>query len=124
MTEATLRVACGGENYVPVALVTNLAQASEQAKKAGYWIAGAVPAKGTPIHQVDWPRPLAVVLGSEGEGIRPGLEKHLELKFSLPMPGAALSYNVATAAAMIAYELGKGGRFILGQSSLAKSVPK
>jgi len=49
--------------------------------------------------------PLAVILGSEGTGIRPGLEKQLELKLSLPMPGAALSFNVATAAALIGYEV-------------------
>lgn len=105
VNETVLRVACGGENHVPVALVTNLAQAAEQAKKAGYWIAGAAAEGGTPLHQADWPTPLAVVLGSEGAGIRPGLSKHLELTLTLPMPGAALSYNVATAAALIAYEI-------------------
>ena len=105
VNETVLRVACGGENHVPVALVTNLAQAAERAKKEGYWIAGAAAEGGTPLHQADWPTPLAVVLGSEGSGIRPGLEKHLELTLSLPMPGAALSYNVATAAALIAYEI-------------------
>ena len=105
VNETVLRVACGGENSVPVACVTNLAQASELAKKTGYWIAGAVPADGTPLHEADWPEPLGVVLGSEGSGIRPGLEKHLELKLTLPMPGAELSFNVATAAALIAYEI-------------------
>ena len=107
VNETVLRVACGGGNYVPVALVTNLAQAAELAKKAGYWIAGAAAEGGTPLHQADWPTPLAVLLGSEGSGIRPGLEKHLELKLTLPMPGAALSYNVATAAALIAYEIAR-----------------
>ncbi len=105
VNETALRVACGGENYVAVARVTNLAQASELAKKAGYWIAGAVSSGGTPLHEADWPEPLAVVLGSEGSGIRPGLEKHLDLKLTLPMPGADLSFNVATATALIAYEI-------------------
>ena len=105
VTEAVLRVACGGENFTPVARVTNLAQASEKAKKAGYWVAGAAAEGGTPLHEADWPTPLAVVLGSEGSGIRPGLEKPLELTLTLPMPGADLSYNVATATALIAYEI-------------------
>jgi len=105
VTETVLRVACGGENYVPVARVTNLGTASEKAKKAGYWIAGTAPTGGTPLHSADWPVPLAVVLGSEGSGIRPGLEKQMELSLTLPMPGAALSFNVATAAALIAYEV-------------------
>lgn len=105
VTESVLRVACGGENYVPVAQVTNLAQACERAKKAGYWIAGATLSGGVPLHEADWPSPLGIVLGSEGTGIRRGLEKHLELKLTLPMPGAALSYNAATAAGLIAYEI-------------------
>jgi len=105
VNETVLRIACGGENHVPVARVTNLVQACEAAKEAGYWIAGAVPAEGTPLHAADWPVPLAVVLGSEGTGIRPGLEKQLDLKLSLPMPGAPLSFNVATAAALIGYEV-------------------
>ena len=105
VTEAVLRVACGAENYLPVVQVTNLVQACERAKKAGYWIAGATVTGGTPLHEADWPTPLGIVLGSEGSGIRPGLEKELELKLTLPMPGAALSYNVATSAGLIAYEI-------------------
>lgn len=105
INETALRVACGGENHVPVAQVANLVQASELAKKAGYWIAGASVSGGSPLPTTDWPTPLAVVLGSEGEGIRPGLGKHLDLTLTLPMPGAALSFNVATAAALIAYEI-------------------
>lgn len=105
VNETVLRIACGGENHVPVAQVTNLAQAAEKAKKAGYWVAGTAVSGGQPIHTADWPTPLAVVLGSEGGGIRPGLEKHLELTLTLPMPGAPLSFNVATAAAILAYEI-------------------
>ena len=105
VNETALRVACGGENYAAVAQVTNLAQAAEAAKKAGYWLAGAAPTGGQPIQTADWPTPLAVVIGSEGGGIRPGLAKHLELTLTLPMPGAQLSFNVATAAALVAYEI-------------------
>ena len=105
INETVLRVACGGENYVPVARVTNLVQACESAKKAGYWIAGAAVSGGTPLQTVSWPRPIGVLLGSEGTGIRPGLVKHLDLTVTLPMQGAALSFNVATAAALIAYEI-------------------
>lgn len=105
VNETVLRVACGGENYVPVAQVTNLVQAALLAKKAGYWVAGASASGGESYSRVDWPTPLAVVLGSEGAGIRPGLLKHLDFQFTLPMPGAPLSFNVATAAALIAYEI-------------------
>lgn len=105
VNETVLRIACGAENYLLVAQVTNLVTACQLAKKTGYWIAGAVVDKGTPIHTVKWPMPLAVVIGSEGSGIRPGLQKYLDLEVTLPMPGAAISFNVATAASLIAYEI-------------------
>ncbi len=105
INETVLRVACGGENYVPVARVTNLVQATERAKRARYWIAGAVSDGGTPLAEVQWPAPLGLVVGAEGSGIRPGLAKHLELTVTLPLRGAALSLNVATAAALVVYEV-------------------
>ena len=105
VTETVLRVACGGENYVPVARVTNLTRGCENAKEAGYWIAGAAASGGTPLPEAKLPVPLAVILGSEGSGIRPGLTKHLDLTVTLPMAGAALSFNVAAAAALIGYEI-------------------
>ncbi len=105
VTEAVLRVACGGENYVPVAQVPNLAFACDLLKRFDYWIAGAQAEGGTPLAQMKWPSPLAVILGSEGSGIRPGLEKKLDLTVTLPMAGAALSFNVAVAASLLAYEI-------------------
>ncbi|MCM8794284.1 MAG: RNA methyltransferase [Candidatus Omnitrophica bacterium] len=105
VNETVLRVACGGENYAPVARVTNLATACEQAKGAGYWIAAAAAEGGTPLPGADLPFPIGFLLGSEGEGLRPGLAKHTDLSVTLPMPGAGLSFNVATAAALIAYEV-------------------
>ncbi len=107
VNETVLRVACGGENYVPVAQVTNLVQACEQAKEKGYWIAGMAVEGGRPLASGDWPEPLGVVFGSEGGGIRPGLTKHLELTLTVPMPGAKLSFNVATAVALAAYEIAR-----------------
>jgi 23S rRNA (guanosine2251-2'-O)-methyltransferase len=104
VTEAALRVAQGGENYVAVAKVTNLALAIQKAKKAGYWIAGAVLEDGEDLRKVKFNFPLGIVIGSEGKGIRPGLMNSLDFRFTLPMPGARLSFNAAIAAALFCYE--------------------
>jgi len=50
---------------------------------------------------------MCLVLGSEGKGIRPGLEKQLELKVKIPMAGAELSFNVAMACSIFAYEINR-----------------
>lgn len=106
VTEAALHVASGGENYVPVAMPPNISVAIIKAKEAGYWIAGAVTgAGGQDLDKVPLSFPLGVVLGSEGEGIRYGVEKHLDIKARIPMKGAALSFNVAIACALFCYEI-------------------
>jgi rRNA methylases len=107
VTETVLHVACGGENFVPICMVANLSSALVESKKAGYWIAGAVVEGGEDISKIDLPFPLCLVVGSEGEGLRHGIEKQLELKVSLPMKGAALSYNLSVACAILCHEINK-----------------
>jgi 23S rRNA (guanosine2251-2'-O)-methyltransferase len=108
VTETVMHIAQGAENYVPVAMVTNLSGAIIEAQKAGYWILGASVDPGAKdIAGVSMPFPLALVLGSEGEGIRYGVDKHLDIKARIPMKGAALSLNVTHACAIYAYEIAK-----------------
>lgn len=108
VTEAVLHVASGGENYVPVAMVSNISGAILKAKKCGYWIVGAVIGDDAQhISEVSMPFPLGLVLGSEGEGIRYGVDKQLDIKACIPMKGAKLSFNVATACAIFCHEICK-----------------
>ncbi len=107
INETVMHVASGGENFVPVAQVTNLTTSLLKAKKAGYWVAGTVVEEGENINTVSLPFPLCLVLGAEGKGIRYGIQKHLDMKISLPMKGAKLSFNVAMASAIFAHEIAK-----------------
>ena len=68
---------------------------------------GTVIKEGADINGVSLPFPMCLVLGSEGKGIRYGVEKHLDLKVSLPMRGAALSFNVAMACAIFCHEVSR-----------------
>lgn len=107
VNETVIHVASGGENFVPVSMVTNLSTALMKAKKAGYWAVGTVVEGGENINKVSLPFPLCLVLGTEGKGIRYGIQKHLDLKITLPMAGAELSFNVAMACAIFAHEIAK-----------------
>lgn len=107
VTEAVLHVSSGGENFVPVVKVTNLSTSLLKAKKAGYWAVGTVVEEGEDINSVSLPFPICLVLGAEGKGIRYGIQKHLDIKVTLPMKGAELSFNVAMAAAIFAHEINK-----------------
>jgi 23S rRNA (guanosine2251-2'-O)-methyltransferase len=116
VNETVLKVASGGENYVPVAQVSNLASAIKEAKDRGYGIAGTIPEGGEYPYRIRLPWPLGLVFGSEGEGIRQGISRLFDLTLSLPMGGRALSYNVATAAALFCYEVARQ-KTIYGQDS-------
>jgi 23S rRNA (guanosine2251-2'-O)-methyltransferase len=105
VNETVIHVASGGENFVPVSRVTNLSTALIKAKKAGYWAVGTVVDGGQDINTTSLPFPLCLVLGAEGKGIRYGIQKHLDLKVTLPMQGARLSLNVAMACAVFAHEI-------------------
>ena len=105
VTEAVLRVACGGENYVPVIKVTNLSAAIDKAKDCGFWIGGTVTEGGEDLRKVRLNFPLGLVIGSEGKGIRQGLIRHLDFKLTLPMPQTGLSFNVSIATAIFCYEV-------------------
>ena len=107
VNETVLHVASGGENFVPVSMVTNLSSSLIKAKKAGYWAVGTVVEGGEDINRVTLPFPLCLVLGTEGKGIRYGILKHLDMKVTLSMEGAQLSLNVATACAIFCHEIAK-----------------
>lgn len=107
VNETVLHVACGGENFISVSMVTNLSVALIEAKKTGYWIAGALAEGGENINKISLPFPLCLVLGSEGKGVRYGISKQLELMLSLPMNGAKLSFNLSVACAILCHEISK-----------------
>ncbi len=107
INDTVMHVASGGENYTPVVMVSNTLNALSNAKQNGYWIAGAVVKDGDNIQKTSLPFPLALVLGSEGAGIKPAIQKHLDLCVTLDMKGAKLSLNVAMAAAIFCYEINK-----------------
>ncbi len=107
VNDTVMHVASGGENFVPVSMVTNMTTAILKAKKAGFWVVGTVVDSGEDVNKVSLPFPICLVLGSEGKGIRYGIQKHLDLAVRLPMRGAELSFNVAMACAIFCHEITK-----------------
>ncbi|MCM8774164.1 MAG: 23S rRNA (guanosine(2251)-2'-O)-methyltransferase RlmB [Candidatus Omnitrophica bacterium] len=106
VNETVLHIASGGENYVPIAKVSNLSLALREIKKFGYWVVGGViRGEAEDIRKVSFPFPLGLVLGSEGKGVRYGVEKCLDMKVYIPMEGANITFNVSIACAIFCYEV-------------------
>jgi 23S rRNA (guanosine2251-2'-O)-methyltransferase len=105
LTGAAARVAMGAVEYVPVARETNLVSALEAMKKSGVWIYGSAVSDGVSPWAADLTGPLCLVLGSEGEGLRPLVARTCDALLTIPMSGMVGSLNVAAAAAVLCYEV-------------------
>ncbi|MCB9772441.1 MAG: 23S rRNA (guanosine(2251)-2'-O)-methyltransferase RlmB [Candidatus Omnitrophica bacterium] len=105
VTETVLRVACGGDNYVGVSKVANIAIALAKAKEEGFWIAGSVVKDGQDLMETRFQFPLALVIGSEQKGIRDVIRKQLDLLVTIPMANARMSLNAAHATTILCYEI-------------------
>ena len=104
---AMAKAAAGTLELVPVVRVTNLSRAAEVLKKSGFWIVGMDGYAKTTIDKVDKSGKLAVIMGSEGSGMRRLVEESCDLTVRLPISDKVESLNVSTAAAIVLYELSK-----------------
>lgn len=107
LTEAATRTAMGAVEYVGVARESNLVSALEKIKKSGIWVFGATSERGASPWTADLKGPVCLVLGSEGEGIRPLVARTCDVMLSVPMRGEVGSLNVAAAGAVLCYEVAR-----------------
>lgn len=109
LTPAAVKASAGGSEWVPVAQVTNLARAVETLKEKGFWTYAAA-LDGDPPAKIDFRGKVALVLGNEGKGIRRNVLEHCDRVVTIPMFGHVDSLNVATAAAILCYEVARQTR--------------
>ncbi len=105
LTAAVAEAAAGAISHLPVARVTNISRAIEQLKEKGIWVVGAEADAEKRWYEFDFTRPVAIVLGSEGHGLRQNVKKKCDELLSLPMLGQVNSLNVSAAAAVFFYEV-------------------
>jgi 23S rRNA (guanosine2251-2'-O)-methyltransferase len=106
LTPAVAKISAGAIEYVPVAKVTNLNYTIEYLKKEGLWIAGAEMG-GETYYSKDMTGPIALVIGSEGEGLGRLIKENCDYLVSIPMKGKISSLNAAVSAAILLFEIQK-----------------
>jgi 23S rRNA (guanosine2251-2'-O)-methyltransferase len=104
LTPVVRKVAAGAAETVPFAQVTNLARALRDLKAAGLWIAGTAEDGEKDLYDADLAGPLALVMGSEGRGLRRLTRECCDFSLRLPMHGSVGSLNVSVAAGIALYE--------------------
>jgi 23S rRNA (guanosine2251-2'-O)-methyltransferase len=105
ITSTVAKVAAGALETFPVARVVNLARALEELKEAGFWIYGTAAEQGEPLHTVTFNGAIALVIGSEGEGLNLLTQKSCDALVSIPLQGHVPSLNASVAAGMVLYEV-------------------
>lgn len=105
LSETVSRASAGGLEHVKVARIGNVAQALETLKERGIWVVGLDATGRERWDAVDYRRPVALVLGGEGRGIRRLVRERCDHLVSLPLFGHVSSLNVSVAAGIALYEV-------------------
>ncbi|MBI4496149.1 MAG: 23S rRNA (guanosine(2251)-2'-O)-methyltransferase RlmB [Deltaproteobacteria bacterium] len=105
LTPAVLKSSAGAAAHLPVVRVTNLARTLEELKEEGFWIVGADPRGEKSLYEMNFEGNIGLVIGSEGQGIRPLLLKKCDFRVAIPMKGKVASLNAAVAGAIILFEI-------------------
>jgi 23S rRNA (guanosine2251-2'-O)-methyltransferase len=105
VTGVLAKAASGGLEHVPFIEVKNLAKTLEELGQRGFLRVGLDSEGTTALGDVKMRRPVCLVLGAEGKGLRPVTQDQCDVIARLPMPGAITSLNVSNAAAISLYAI-------------------
>jgi len=103
-TPTVLKTSTGAFEFVPVYQVTNLRRLLKKLQDKGVWIVGASGDVKQTIYTADLKGALAIVMGSEGSGMRRLTSEACDFLVSIPMLGRVESLNVSVATGVILYE--------------------
>lgn len=107
ITPVVRRAASGAAETLSVIQATNLARVLRTLKKRGIWLAGTSDAANESLYATDLTGPLALVMGSEGSGLRRLTGELCDYLISIPMAGQVESLNVSVATGVCLYEINR-----------------
>jgi len=119
------RASAGALEHLPLILVSNLATALDRTKQVGFWVHAADPAGSEDLFDTTtdaFEERRILVLGGEHRGIRPGLRRHIDRVFRIPMDPRIDSLNVAAAAAVMLFEWRRRDTFTRGEGGVDSPV--
>jgi len=97
--------ACGALSRLPVLQVTNLVRSMKAMQEAGFWVCGFAGEAESSIYELELTGSLAVVMGSEGKGMRRLVREACDQLLKIPMPGSVESLNVSVATGVGLFEV-------------------
>lgn len=103
LNAAAIKASAGTAPRIPIARTDDLPRLLTQLKERGYFVYGAEGTADTTLWDGDWDRPVAVVLGSEGEGLAPDVAEACDELVAIPLRGPVESLNVSVAAGLLLF---------------------
>ncbi|SJZ93198.1 23S rRNA (guanosine2251-2'-O)-methyltransferase [Cetobacterium ceti] len=108
INETVIKTSTGAIEHMDIVKVTNISEAISQLKKLDYWVYGAEgEERAKNYYDEKYPLKSALVLGSEGEGIRKKVKENCDFLVKIPMHGKINSLNVSVAGGIILSEIAK-----------------
>jgi len=106
VTSVVEKTAAGALSHLVLCQVTNLSRTIEELKREGVWCYGLAGDEGAQdLFLTDLKGDLALVVGSEGRGLRPNIRKHCDALLSIPMVGQVNSLNASVATGIALFEV-------------------
>jgi len=99
------KVACGADQSLPIAMVSNLARFLKQLQQQGVWIIGTALSANKMLDEVDYTGPIAIVMGAEDTGLKRLTQEHCDELVKIPLSGTVESLNVSVATGICLYEI-------------------
>lgn len=101
------KTACGALSRIPLMRVTNLKRTIQQLQEAGFWVVGLAGEADQSIYAASLTGATAVVMGSEGSGMRRLVRESCDQLLNIPMPGHVESLNVSVATGVALFEVNR-----------------
>ncbi|MCX5750810.1 MAG: 23S rRNA (guanosine(2251)-2'-O)-methyltransferase RlmB [Candidatus Saganbacteria bacterium] len=105
LTPTVSRTSAGATAYLPVAREANINNVIRSLKEKNVWVVGVEASAKKAYTEADFTMPVALVIGSEGEGLAEQVKKNCDFLISIPMYGHVNSLNASVAAAIVMYEV-------------------
>lgn len=99
------KASAGAVEYVPVARIGNIVQTMKELKEQGVWFVGADMDGDKAYYEADLTGPIAVVIGSEGQGMGRLVKENCDFLVKIPMRGKITSLNASVACSLLLYEV-------------------
>ena len=104
VNDTVVRTSTGAISNMKIALVTNLKEAIKELKNKNIWVYAAETG-GENIYQKNLNQPIAIIIGSEGKGVKKSIIDNCDGVISLPLKGKVNSLNASVACGIVIFEI-------------------